>query len=107
MKRFLIAAVAALTFGAPAMAQSYGGYGGQPYQGEVHSRGYNSSGYGQYGGSYDRGPGYGYNNRGHDARRYDDRGYNARDGRREWREERRHERRERFEHRGGNRYYGY
>lgn len=37
MKRFLIAAVAALTFGSPAMAQSYGGYGGQTYRGEAHA----------------------------------------------------------------------
>lgn len=107
MKRFLIAAVAALTFGVPAMAQSHGGYGGQPYRGEAHAPGYNGSGYGQYGGSYNRGPGYSYNDRGYDARRYDDRGYNARDRQHEWREERRHERRERSEHQGGNRYYGY
>lgn len=90
MTRFLIAAAAALTFAAPAMAQFHGGYGGQPYRGEAYARGYNGSGYGQYGGSYNRGPGYGY----------DDRGYNDHAQRREWREERRHERRERREHRG-------
>lgn len=102
MKRFLIAAVAALTFAAPAMAQSHGGYDGQPYRGETHARSYNGSGYGQYGGSYNRGPGYGYNDRS-----YNDRGYNARAERREWREDRQHNRRERRQHRGGNRYYGY
>ena len=100
MKRFLIAAVAALAFGAPAMAQSHGGYGGQPYygqqsyRGDAHARGYNGSVYAQRGGYYSRGPGY----------RYNDHGYNARAARHERREERRHERRER---RGGYGYYGY
>lgn len=107
MKRFLIAAVAALTFGAPAMAQSYGGYGGQPYQAEAHARGFDGSAYEQYGRSYNRGPGNGFDDRGYNDRRYNDRGHNARAERREWREERQHERRERRERGGGNRYYGY
>lgn len=103
MKRFVIAAVAALAFGAPAMAQSHGGYGGQPYygqqpyQGDAHARGYNGSGYEQREGHYSRRPSYDY----------DHRGYNGRAARHERQEERRHERRERHERRGGHGYYGY
>lgn len=96
MRRFLIAAAAALTFATPAIAQSHGGYGGpggygshggyngQSYRGDAHR-----SGYGRPGGYYGPGPESGYNDRGYDDRR----------SRHAWRDEVRHERREEYRRR--------
>lgn len=91
MKKYLIAAAALLTLGAPAaMAQSRDGYRG----GEQHSaqRGYGNSG------------GYGYNS-GNYRQAYRDNYRQAyRNNARDYRNDRRHERQERREHRRDYRY---
>lgn len=97
MKRFLIVAAAALMFGAPAMAQSYGGHYGQPsYSRDSHpGRSYASRSFDHsWGGRAFDGDrrfgfgdrGYGFNGRGYG---YGDRGY-------------RHQRREIRHHRRGH-----
>lgn len=102
MRHFLIAAVAALAFGTPALAQSHGGYDGYGHQ---SYRGSYGNGYDQSRGYYGAGPGYAYRDRGYDYRGYNDRSYNYRgynDRGYDYRpshHDRRHERRDDFRRR--------
>ncbi len=97
MRRFLIAAVVALAFGTPALAQSHGGYGRYGHQ---TYRGSYESGYDQSRGYNSAGPGYAYNDRGNNYRGYNDLGYNDRGyDYRPSRHDGRHERRDDFHRR--------